>query len=153
MKETGITGKRRSTTIAATPDDGKSQRKRRGKERLMLYIVIRIGAVSPERSLRICVGILSGPLDMFRLILLGVFHYWCSVFFQVPTVPCNSWCSACRVQVAVSNTNLNCLFSMFALRRRYTIRFARAEPCDCPVHRPIVTCGVLVECSGPMKIG
>ena len=33
MKETGLTGKRRSTTIAATPDDGKSQRKRvyRGK--------------------------------------------------------------------------------------------------------------------------
>ena len=29
MKETGLTGKRRSTSIAATPDDGKSQRKRR----------------------------------------------------------------------------------------------------------------------------
>ena len=29
MKETGFTGKRRSTTIAATPDDGNSQRKRR----------------------------------------------------------------------------------------------------------------------------
>ena len=29
MKEPGLTGKRRSTTIAATPDDGKSQRKRR----------------------------------------------------------------------------------------------------------------------------
>ena len=29
MKETGLTGKRRSTTIAATPHDGKSQRKRR----------------------------------------------------------------------------------------------------------------------------
>ena len=29
MKETGLTGKRRLTTIAATPDDGKSQRKRR----------------------------------------------------------------------------------------------------------------------------
>ena len=29
MKETGLTGKGRSTTIAATPDDGKSQRKRR----------------------------------------------------------------------------------------------------------------------------
>ena len=32
MKETGLTGKRRSTTIAATPDDGKSQRKRRREE-------------------------------------------------------------------------------------------------------------------------
>ena len=31
MKETGLTGKRRSTTIAATPDDGKSQRKRRSE--------------------------------------------------------------------------------------------------------------------------
>ena len=30
MKETGLTGKRRSTTIAASPDDGKSQS--RGKE-------------------------------------------------------------------------------------------------------------------------
>ena len=39
------------------------------------------------------------------------------------------------------------------LRCRYTIQFAGAEPCDCPVHRPIVTCGMLVECSGPMKIG
>ena len=29
MKETGLSGKRRSTTIAATPDDGNSQRKRR----------------------------------------------------------------------------------------------------------------------------
>ena len=29
MKETWLTGKGRSTTIAATPDDGKSQRKRR----------------------------------------------------------------------------------------------------------------------------
>ena len=29
MKETGLTGKRRSTTIAATPDDGNSQRKSR----------------------------------------------------------------------------------------------------------------------------
>ena len=29
MKETGLTGKRRSTTIAATPDDGNSQKKRR----------------------------------------------------------------------------------------------------------------------------
>ena len=29
MKETGLTGKRRSTTIATTPDDGNSQRKRR----------------------------------------------------------------------------------------------------------------------------
>ena len=28
MKETGLTGKGRSTTIAATPDDGKSQRKK-----------------------------------------------------------------------------------------------------------------------------
>ena len=36
MKETGITGKRQSTTIAATPDDGNSQRKRRSK----LYIVL-----------------------------------------------------------------------------------------------------------------
>ena len=31
MKETGLTGKRRSTTIAATPDDGNSQRKRRSE--------------------------------------------------------------------------------------------------------------------------
>ena len=29
MRETGLTGKRRSTAIAATPDDGNSQRKRR----------------------------------------------------------------------------------------------------------------------------
>ena len=35
MKETGLTGKRRSTTIAATPDDGKSQRKRRDRRILV----------------------------------------------------------------------------------------------------------------------
>ena len=32
MKETGLTGKRLSTTIAATPDDGNSQRKRRRRK-------------------------------------------------------------------------------------------------------------------------
>ena len=36
MKETGLTGKRRSTTIAATPDDGKSQRKRRRRLTVLL---------------------------------------------------------------------------------------------------------------------
>ena len=41
----------------------------------------------------------------------------------------------------------------FRLRRRYTIRFARAEPADCPVHGPIVMCSMSPECSGPMKIG
>ena len=35
MKETGLTGKRRSTTIAANPDDGKSQRKRRRSNMLV----------------------------------------------------------------------------------------------------------------------
>ena len=39
------------------------------------------------------------------------------------------------------------------LRRRYTIRFARAEPADCPVHGSIVMCSMSPECSGPMKIG
>ena len=38
MKETGLTGKRRSTTIAATPDDGKSQRKRRRRRLLASYL-------------------------------------------------------------------------------------------------------------------
>ena len=32
MKETGLTGKRRATTIAATPYDGNSHRKRRSGE-------------------------------------------------------------------------------------------------------------------------
>ena len=38
MKETGLTGKRRSTTIAATPDDGKSQRKRRRRTRIVTSV-------------------------------------------------------------------------------------------------------------------
>ena len=39
MKETGLTGKRRSTTIAATPtDDGKSQRKRRSNTRVSSFV-------------------------------------------------------------------------------------------------------------------
>ena len=37
-EEKGLTGKRRSTTIAATPDDGKSQRKRRRST----YIFVRL---------------------------------------------------------------------------------------------------------------
>ena len=39
------------------------------------------------------------------------------------------------------------------LRRRYTIRFARTEPVDCPVHGSIVTCGMSLECPGHVKIG
>ena len=39
MKETGLTGKGRSTTIAATPDDGKSQRKRRRRRRIIIHIL------------------------------------------------------------------------------------------------------------------
>ena len=41
MKETGLTGKRRSTTIAATPDDGNSQRKRRRSDflKLVMYML------------------------------------------------------------------------------------------------------------------
>ena len=38
MKETVLTGKRRSTTIAATPDDGKSQRKRRRRDLLQWFL-------------------------------------------------------------------------------------------------------------------
>ena len=40
MKETGLTGKRRSTTIAATPDDGKSQSKRRRRRRYRRRIIV-----------------------------------------------------------------------------------------------------------------
>ena len=39
------------------------------------------------------------------------------------------------------------------LRRRYTIRFARTEPADCPVHGSIVTCDMSLECPGHLKIG
>ena len=48
MKETGLTGKGRSTTIAATPewpDDGKSQRKRR-------RIVARLDAIAAIQTSR-----------------------------------------------------------------------------------------------------
>ena len=34
------------------------------------------------------------------------------------------------------------------LRRRYTIRFARTKPADCPVHGSIVTCDMSLECPG-----
>ena len=40
-----------------------------------------------------------------------------------------------------------------ALRRRYTIRFARTEHADCPVHGSIVTCDMSLECPGHVKIG
>ena len=42
---------------------------------------------------------------------------------------------------------------MAVLMRRDTIRFSREKPGDCPVHRPIVKCGMSLECSGPMNIG
>ena len=42
MKETGLTGKRRSTTIEATPDDGKSQRERR---RSCVVLLILLGCI------------------------------------------------------------------------------------------------------------
>ena len=46
MKETGLTGKRRSTTIAATPDDGKSQRKRRRRHTETEMYIINKGIVT-----------------------------------------------------------------------------------------------------------
>ena len=49
MKETGLTGKRRSTTIAATPDDGNSHRKRRRRRRSPLSI--ETGAHAKRRNL------------------------------------------------------------------------------------------------------
>ena len=42
---------------------------------------------------------------------------------------------------------------LLPLRRRYTIRFARTEPADCPVHGSIVTCDMSLECPGHVKIG
>ena len=39
------------------------------------------------------------------------------------------------------------------LRRRYTTRFARTEPADCPVRGSIVTCDMSLECPGHLKIG
>ena len=49
MKETGLTGKRRSTTIAASPDDENSQRKRRSTVELAAkhsYCAARTGLVT-----------------------------------------------------------------------------------------------------------
>ena len=46
MKETGLTGKRRSATITATPDDGKSQRKRRRSVSLS-YVTIAFNVGRP----------------------------------------------------------------------------------------------------------
>ena len=41
----------------------------------------------------------------------------------------------------------------FLILMMMMIRFARAEPADCPVHGSIVMCSMSPECSGPMKIG
>ena len=38
MKETGLTGKRRSTTIAATPDDGTVRGKEEGANMQLVYL-------------------------------------------------------------------------------------------------------------------
>ena len=80
--------------------------------------------------------------------------YALSVGLQRSYFCCNHFIACFHINVSVSTCSCPLLSRLsISLRCRYTIRFARAEPCDCPVHRPIVTCGVLVECSGPMKIG
>ena len=43
--------------------------------------------------------------------------------------------------------------ALIGLRRRYTVRFARTKPADCPVHGPIVACDMSLECPGHVKIG
>ena len=42
---------------------------------------------------------------------------------------------------------------LIVLRRRYTIRFDRTEPADCPVHGSIVKCDMSLECPGYLNIG
>ena len=50
MKETGLTGKRRSTTIAATPDDGNSQRKRRRRRTVVFGVFLHESARTAAKS-------------------------------------------------------------------------------------------------------
>ena len=82
MKETGLTGKRRSTTIAATPDDGNSQRKRRVCVELSAFF---IRAISLSRRLRPSI---QGALSLcrcFRPFKLGLSV--CAVLSAVYIMP------------------------------------------------------------------
>ena len=60
----------------------------------------------------------------------------------------NSGCHLIRCIIQCRGPN-----TPHGLRRRYTIRFARTEPADCPVHGSIVTCDMSLECPGHVKIG
>ena len=74
-------------------------------------------------------------------------HCWVGCNELPPLVP------FCAFLVASSYPNPDHSQSVVFPRHRcrYTIRFPRAQPCDCPVHRPIETCGMLIECSGRWK--
>ena len=74
-----------------------------------------------------------------------------------------SYCSSAKVGKVELVTNTECrslrqerlvVIIVHSPRwRRYTIRFARTEPADCPVHGSLVTCDMSIECPGHMKIG
>ena len=57
------------------------------------------------------------------------------------------------VDAAITSLDMNGPITNEALRRRYTARFARTEPADCPVRGPIVACDMSLECPGHVKIG
>ena len=87
MKETGLTGKRRSTTIAATPDDGNSQRKRRRRIEHGLLIGQYIPSVccwsmaSVDSVDKVCCGMVSSTVSQTVVHLLGDITYLWPVVF------------------------------------------------------------------------
>ena len=73
MKETGLTGKRRSTTIAATPDDGNSQRKRRRRRSAIFSLRSTRGTEYHNRiylysCVRVCNKTVYLPVSSYRFI-------------------------------------------------------------------------------------
>ena len=84
-----------------------------------------------------CIGVLMRGTGLEDL--LGC------AFAGVPNMMnCKAWPNALRADRMVTSA---------LLRRRYTIRFARTEPADCPVHGSIVTCDMSLECPAHVKIG
>ena len=76
MKETGLTGKIRSTTIAATPDDGKSQRKRRRRFNFPVLPTDSPGGISSSA------GSIPDSYDIYRYLNLVRYSIFDTRYFR-----------------------------------------------------------------------
>ena len=96
-------------------------------------------------------------LHIWSLDSVGIFLTYIHTRFKGKLKPCHR-----QLDSAASHYIINILHHTHAarrrgsscwLRRRYTVRFARTESADCPLHGPIAACDMSLECPGHVKIG